>query len=138
MQITPEIVADFRAAYPLFSSLVDWPDSVVTPALCEGDAKTNGCLWGTFVLGDCSSRKRRGMYLYAAHLLVTTYPSGAGDSSEQSPYQRSKVQSKSVGDESISYAVAMPGSVGDEWLSSTQFGQQFLRMSKQFCVAYVG
>jgi hypothetical protein len=78
------------------------------------------------------------MYLYAAHVLITTYPHGAGDTAEQSPYQRSKVQSKTVGDESISYAVATPGSVGDEWLASTQYGQQFLRMSKQFCVAYVG
>jgi hypothetical protein len=78
------------------------------------------------------------MYLYAAHVLVTTYPNGAADPADQSPYQRSRVQSKSVGDESISYAIASGYSIGDEWLASSQFGQQFLRLSKQFCVAYVG
>ena len=138
MQITPEIIADFRDTYPLFTDLSEWPDAIVQDALCQGDMNTNGCHWGSFTLGDCSSRKRRGMYLYAAHVLITTYPHGASDETAQSPYQRSKVQSKSVGDESVSYAVATPGSVGDEWLSSTQYGQQYLRMSKQFCVAFVG
>ena len=138
MDITPEIVSDFRAAYPLFSDATEWPDSITVDALGQGDMSTNGCHWGAFVLGDATNRKRRGMYLYAAHVLVTTYPGGASDPSSQDPYQRSRVQSKAVGDESVSYAIVATGSVGDEWLGSTQFGQQYLRLSRQFGVAYVG
>ena len=138
MQITPEIIADFRSAYPLFTSVTTWPDAIVSEALSQGDMNTNGCTWGPFVLGDAANRKRRGMYLYAAHVLVSTYPHGASDETAQDPYQRSRVASKSVGDESISYAIVGATSAGDEWLGSTQFGQQYLRLSKQFCVAYVG
>ena len=138
MEMTAEIISDFRATIPYYSDVVKWPDSVVSGALCQGDMATTGCHWGAFKLGDCSSRKRSGMYFYAAHVLVTTYPNGATDPADQDPYQRSRVQSKSVGDESISYAVATPGSIADEWLGSTQWGQQYLRMAKQFCVAFVG
>lgn len=138
MQITPEIIADFRSAYPMFTSVTTWPDGIVTEALAQGDMSTNGCSWGAFVLGDPANRKRRGMYLYAAHVLVTTYPHGAEDGTAQDPYQRSRVSSKSVGDESISYAIVGGNSIGDEWLGSTQFGQQYLRLSRQFTVKYVG
>jgi len=138
MEITPEIIADFRSAYPLFTDITDWPDSIVSDALAQGDMNTNGCHWGSFVLGDAGNRKRRGMYLYAAHVLVLTYPNGGSDPSDQDPYQRSRVASKSVGDESISYAIVGASSAGDEWLGSSQFGQQFLRLSRQFTVKYVG
>ena len=119
MEITPEIISDFRATYPLFADVPTWPDEVVEDALCQGDMATQCAHWGTFILGDCSSRKRRGMYLYAAHILVSIYPNGATDPGDMSPYQRSRVQSKTVGDESLSYALSTALNSGDEWLGST-------------------
>jgi len=133
MEITPEIITSFRTAYPAFDDDTAWPDNVVTMALCEGDAETGGRGWGSYD-DDCHNFKQRGMFLYAAHWLASTYPKGAEDDSNQSGTAKNQVASKSVGDESVSYAVTAPSSIsdaGDGWLASTAFGQQFMRLRRR-------
>lgn len=133
MDITAAIITSFRAAYPAFSVVATWPDATLTIALCEGDAESGGSGWGGYV-DDCSNFKQRGMFLFAAHWLVTTYPKGATDSALMAATANNQVASKSVGDESVSYAVTAPSSVsdaGDGWLAATAYGQQFMRLRRR-------
>ncbi len=133
MDITAAIITSFRTAYPAFSELATWPDSVVSMALCEGDAESGGKNWGGYE-DDCHNFKQRGMFLFAAHWLASTYPSGAVDDSNMSGTAKNQVASKSVGDESVSYAVMAPSNIadaGDGWLASTSFGQQFMRLRRR-------
>ena len=132
IDITPEIITSFRLAQPGFTDVVTWPDTVVETALCEGDVETGGKGWGGFE-DICSNFKRRGMYLFAAHYLVATYPKGASDSSQVGGSAKYATQSKSVGDESIAFANGGANNLtaGDGWLSSTSFGQQWLRLRRR-------
>ena len=101
-------------------------------ALCEGDVETGGKGWGAFE-DVCTNFKLRGMYLYAAHYLAATYPKGASDASLVGASAKFAVQSKTVGDESISFANGKANdlSVGDGWVASTSFGQQWLRLRRR-------
>ena len=132
VEITPEIIASFRLAQPAFTDVVKWPEEVVEMALCEGDVETGGKGWGAFE-DVCTNFKRRGMYLFAAHYLAATYPKGATDSSQIGGSAKFATQSKTVGDESISFANGKANelSVGDGWLASTSFGQQWLRLRRR-------
>lgn len=129
MDITNEIISDFRDTYKAFSDTTMWSNDTITMALCDADAETGGSRWGTFDL-NCHNFKKRGMYLFAAHFIAVTYP--RGDSS-MSGSMRAGVASKSVGDESVSFVTGDVSklSVGDAWLNSTSFGQQFLRLRKR-------
>ena len=123
----------FREACPAFSDQAVWPDDVIEMALEEADAETGGRGWGSYK--DCPKNfKRRGMFAYAAHWLASTYPSGAANQSAQSGAAKSAVASKSVGDESVSFAVAAPSGIaegGQAWFLSTVWGQQFIRLRKR-------
>lgn len=122
----------FREAFPAFSSATAWPDEVLILALDEADSETGGKRWGAYQ--NCPKNfKRRGMFLYAAHWLATNYPTGAANQAAQSGALKQVVASKSVGDESVSYATVMPSNVGagDAWLMSTAYGQQFLRLRRR-------
>jgi hypothetical protein len=121
-------IAAFRLAYPAFADDSLWSDSTVEAALYEGDAETGGCGWGGYA-DEPSNFKRRGQFLYAAHWLAVTYPNG-----ESSTVGASQLitASKSVGDESISYAAPTAQTdAGDAWLASSSFGQQFMRLRKR-------
>jgi hypothetical protein len=131
ISITAEIITSFRTAYPAFSNVATWPDAVLTTALCDADAETGGSGWGAYS-DECSNFKQRGMFLFAAHWLATTYPNGATDITAMNGGANQLVQSKSVGDESISYASISEGmSAGNAWLASTSFGQQFMRLRRR-------
>lgn len=131
MEITPEIITAFRTQppYTAFGDDTVWSDDVVEAALCDGDAETGGKGWGSYE-DVCSNFKRRGMFLYAAHFLASTYPKGDTMGSV-SGGAKNGTASKSVGDESISYNVAAVTTQGDAWLSSTGFGQQWLRLRRR-------
>lgn len=134
IEITPEIIASFRLAQPAFADMVKWPDEVVAGALCEADAETDGKCWGAFE-DVCSNFKRRGMYYFAAHWLASTYLSqDATDPSMISPEARLNVAGKSVGDESIQFRITAIQNTGDDWLSTTIYGTQYLRLRKRACM----
>ncbi len=130
VEITPEVITAFRTAYPAYDATA-YPDAVVTQSLCEGDSETGGNGWGEYE-DDCRNFKQRGMFLYAAHWLATTYPTGAATGNMNGATNQ-VVQSKSVGDESVSFAATSGGtmSTGDSWLASTSFGQQWLRLRRR-------
>ena len=132
MDITPEIIAAFRGAYPQFSDDTEWPDSIVGQALCYADAETGSCRWGAYE-DDCHNFKQRGMFLWAAHWLTVMYPKGGnGGESGNGGGSGGPVSSKSVRDESIGFAIN-PVDVGSDkqWLGSTGFGQQFLMLKRR-------
>ena|SRR5690606_2020202 len=128
MQITAEIVRDFREYYPEFASKTDWTDGYLTRFLAEAHEET-GRRWGPY---GPYRLKQRGMFAYAAHKAViarvvtrTVENGGIAPAAAQ-------VTSKTVADESVSYAVAAPESGlaasqnGD--LRSTVYGVEFLRL----------
>lgn len=131
MEITQSIIDDFRSHERAFNSTADWPRDIVTDALYEADAETGGKNWGAYQF-EPASIKARGMFLYAAHLLISTYPLGAKDQTAVNAATQSIVSSKSVADESVSFAVpADVGTSGNAWLASTQFGQRFMRLRRR-------
>lgn len=128
MEITSEIVTAFRAAQPAFSNTTTWPDALVTAALNEGAAESGGKRWGIYQ-PDPQNVKARGMYLFAAHWLSSMYPKGG--TGAVSGGAKWVTGSKSVGDESTSNITGNVITIGDAWLATTTFGQQFIRLRRR-------
>lgn len=130
MDITPQIIQDFRDYYPEFTDDAVWTDGFLTRFLCEGDEET-GCRWGAYDNGNCSLKKR-GMFSYAAHKAV--YGKAAATAIEAGGIASavSRTSSKSVGDESVGYAVSAPASGSEQDqrgdLDGSIYGQEFLRL----------
>lgn len=121
---------------PYFSDSQKWTDAVIKQALCLGDAQTGGRGWGSFYLDDCGNLKKRGMFNYAGHFLVTTYSStsGATDPTNQTTQSGKVIASQSVSDESTSYANYSASSLGDAVMSaylSTTYGSMYLELRSQ-------
>jgi hypothetical protein len=129
MVITPAMITQFRTEMFAFVDPVKWPDALITQALCEADTETGSSRWGVYG-PECNNFKRRGMFYFAAHWLSTNY-GVAGASADVASEARLNVQSKSVGDESISYRVPQMMDVGTDWLTFTVYGQQFYRLRKR-------
>ncbi|MEQ4511761.1 MAG: DUF4054 domain-containing protein [Dickeya sp.] len=128
MEITAQIVTDFRAYYPEFGDATAWPDSGVVLALGEGDAET-GPRWGDYKDRQVVSIKKRGMFAFAAHRLVMRQRSAGGDVG--AAYA---ISGKSVGDESTSFAV--PSVTMDDLtingdLQLTTYGVEFMRLRRR-------
>jgi len=129
MEISPDVIESFRGVHHAFISESVWPSSVIESHLCDADAETGGSGWGAYE-DVCGNFKQRGMFIFAAHSLLSQYPNGACvnqiDVGAKHP-----VASKSVGDESVSFAVVAQTQSGDAWLSSTSYGQQFMRLRRR-------
>ena len=128
VKITPQIVADFRVYYSAFSTLSLWPDDAVIRALEEADAET-GPRWGKYRTAPASI-KARGMYAYTAHRLLMWKRA----EEEEDAGALYAVSSKSVGDESTSFAVPTVSAddlVRDGDLPMTQHGVEFLRLRRR-------
>lgn len=134
MEITTEIITAFRTTMHAFTDVTKWPDVALSAALCEADSETGGRRVGPFV-NECHNRKKRLMFYYAAHWLVSMYPGkdGATNPENIAGGARYSAASKSVGDESISFNSGSINNLspGDEWLATTIYGQQFLRLRRR-------
>lgn len=119
------IIDDFKTKYPAFVPL---GDDIIQDALCDAESETGGSGWGIYA-NECGNFKQRGLFAYAAHVLASTYPSN--DPSNVSGSAVGAVTSKSVGDESVTFSVAQTKDSGDAWLTSTSFGQQFVRLRRR-------
>ena len=75
-------VGCFRLANPAFKDADVWPTEVIRVALEEADAETSGSRWGIYK-DDHKNKKRRGVFLYAAHWLKSYYPNGAANEESQ-------------------------------------------------------
>lgn len=124
--ITPTIVTAFRTDFEGFADVNTWTDQVVTRALQMADMETGSKRWGNY--SDLSI-KQRGMFNFAAHFLTFKKLNSIATASGGAPSSVAPVQSKSVGDESISYAVLTQNTPSsDAALSSTSYGQEFIRL----------
>ncbi|MGE4336224.1 MAG: DUF4054 domain-containing protein [Pigmentiphaga sp.] len=130
MEITAEIVTAFRTYYSEFADTAVWLDADVTRSLEEADDET-GARWGVY---KHRSIKLRGMFAFAAHRLAMgslrrSVVENGGLAS--TPYA---VSSKSVADESVSYAVPSPSvaeQIANGDLTLTVYGLEFLRLRKR-------
>lgn len=134
MDITPEIIAEFRAYFGgRYSDEAIWSDSLMIDTLCAADYETGGSGWGPYYTGTCYSLKKHGMFQYAAAYLTTFY--GDNPANPIPGEARLNVSQKSVGDESIGYRVAAMMGADNDFLTFTAFGQEFFRLRKR---AYLG
>lgn len=126
MEITEEIISQFRSKMSVFEDSTKWNDDTITDALEEADAETGGRGWGIYQ-NEPGNFKRRGMFAYASHWLAVTFPTG---DAVMSGGQKSAVAAKTVGDESVTYVTGnlTGASTGEVWLASSGFGQQFIRL----------
>lgn len=130
MDITADIVTAFRGYYAEFADVTAWPDADVIRALEEADDET-GARWGAY---KHRSIKLRGLFAFAAHRLAMgslrrSVVANGGMAS--TPYA---VSSKSVADESVSYAVPSPTvaeQIANGDLTLTIYGIEFLRLRKR-------
>jgi len=126
MSIDADMIERFRGMFPglLYDSCV------IETALIEGDQETGGSRWGAYD-PDNVTIKQRGMFYFAAHWLVVNIPN-AGNTKQAGKQAVNPVASKSVADESISFAVNTTGiAATDQWLLGTNYGQQFLRLRRR-------
>lgn len=125
------MIADFRSN-PLMKAFIDpvkWPDEYIVEALCEAGTETSSSRWGTLEL-TCDNFKWRGMQYFAAHWLATNFATLGANGTPNSE-ARLNVAQKSVGDESIAYRVPAMMDAGTDWLTYTNYGQQFYRLKKR-------
>lgn len=129
LTITPTIVAAFRVDFSGFADDVVWPDAVVTRSLQLADAETGSTRWGNYT--DLSI-KQRGMFNFAAHNLTFKKLNETATANGGAPASTAQVQSKTVADESITYAVNAQGQpASDAALNSTSYGQEFIRLRRR-------
>jgi len=120
-------VATFRALMPAFADVVKWPDEVIEMALCEAEAETGGRGWGAYD-DECSNFRNRGIRYYAAHWLSSMYGYSGADASNVKPDARQNVSAKSVGDESLQYRITEMENTTNDWLSTTIYGTQYVKL----------
>lgn len=101
--------------------------------MCEAEAETGGSGWGGYT-EECGNFKWRGMKYFAAHWLFTNYVDGYDDETGTMMVPgdaRLNTQNKTVADESIGYRVASMMDAGSDWLTYSNFGQQFYRLRRR-------
>ena len=133
IDVDAQMVSDFRGYYPEFTDPDVWSESLVTRSLESGVQETGGSRWGKYAT-DPASFRARGLFAYAAHRLVVNKQAAKAVEQGMAPSSVSRVQSKSVADESVGYAVAQKtaeneASTGD--LDTTVYGQEFIRLRRR-------
>lgn len=130
MEITAQIVADFRGYYPGFADNATWPDATVTRYLEEADDET-GKRWGEY---GARGIKKRGMFAFAAHRLVLSKTSDNAVANGGTPAAPARLASKSIGSESASFTVPTPTAAEQERygdLLTTIYGLEFIRLRQR-------
>lgn len=129
IEVTPEIIADFRAFYEEFTDSSVWSDSKITKALYIARGEFGGCAnWGDY---KPYSFFQRGWFALAAHYLTwnsATTEATTADGSASTPYAQS---SKSVRDESVSYAIPGANDSLTTWeaaVALTPYGLEYLHL----------
>ncbi|WRQ13126.1 head completion adaptor protein [Vibrio phage vB_VpM-pA2SJ1] len=131
MDITSEVIADFRIDKEGFADSTKWPDKKLKRALMKADKETGSSRWGAY---SDLSLKQEGMFAYAAHYLTMSKAASTTTARGGVASAVGSVSSKSVGDESISFAVAGAATVnqmGESWLTATAYGQEFKRLQQR-------
>jgi hypothetical protein len=106
--------ADFKIRYPEFDSV---EDTRIDLYISDADTELSESCFGDLY--------ERAVFALAAHFLaldIARQDSGSGG-------MTAPLQSRSIGDVSWSHAIASVDSAGDQYLGSTQYGQEFMRLS---------
>ncbi|SEP57491.1 Protein of unknown function [Pseudomonas sp. NFACC02] len=128
VDVTPQIVADFREFYEEFADETKWSDAKITKALNIAKGELGTCRWGLY---EPYSFLQRGWFSLTAHYLTwntATTSATSADGSASTPYA---VASKSVRDESVSYAVPAANASLTVWeaaLALTPYGLEYLHL----------
>lgn len=129
IEVTPAIIADFRAFYEEFTDSAVWSDTKITKALYIARGEFGGCAnWGDY---KPYSFLQRGWFALAAHYLTwnkLATDATSTDGSASTPYAQS---SKSVRDESVSYAIPGANDSLTTWeaaLALTPYGVEYLHL----------
>ena len=129
LDITTAIIATFRTDFEGFADDTAWTDAKVTRALQRADHETGSARWGDY---SDFSIKQRGMFNFAAHSLSIAKANATSTQSGGTPSAIAPVQSKSVGDESVTYAINTADlSSDDAVLATTSYGQEFMRLRRR-------
>lgn len=131
MDVTSAIVADFRARKPEFADDSVWEEPDLIRYLEEAADETASPRWGSY---DDRTIKQRGMFAFAAHLAVQERAAVAAVGAGGTPAAQGQVQSKTVADETVQYAVQAPGEKSQDstgGLRATLYGQEFLRLRRR-------
>lgn len=127
--VTPEMVAEFREFYEEFSDPAKWSDAKITKALNITKGEFGTCAnWGLY---KAYSSLQRGWFALAAHYLTWSAATSAATGSDGSASTPYAVSSKSVRDESVSYAIPESNAsltVWDAALALTPYGLEYLRL----------
>jgi hypothetical protein len=131
IEVTPALIADFREFYPEFADIAVWTDAQVRKALSIARGEFGGC--GCAGWGDYKpySFLQRGWFALAAHYLTwikAQTDATTADGSASTPYAAA---SKSVRDESVSYAIPAANAALTTWeaaLALTPYGVEYLHL----------
>ena len=129
MQITTQVISEFREDYPEFEDTARYTDALVRKLLTEADHET-GQRWGQYDDTE-QSLKQRGMFAFAAHMLVMRTAAQQVSKAGGVASVVAQVSSKRVADESVSYAIATPDyatAIANGSLGNTVYGQEFMRL----------
>lgn len=128
MDITSQILIDFRTIFPEFADSTKFSDVQLNVALHDAEEETGGSCWGSYTQ---YSIKQRAMFNFAAHKLVSNKFRTQQVAMGAAPSFAAPLSSQSVKDESQSFAVPTDFSSADAGLMATSYGQEFLRLSKK-------
>lgn len=139
MIITPQIVAELREYFPEFADDTRYPDATILRALKISEGETGSRRWGRYRY-DVLSIKVKGLFLYAAHTLTMDEMRAGSIAGGAIPVSPARVASKSVGDESVSYAISAQSTAeqalyGD--LALTVYGMEFIRLRSRVTVGAI-
>lgn len=130
MEITDQVISDFREWYEEFSDTTVWSNPSVKKALCKADFQTSSSRWGLYKYADmCGNFKALGLFAYAAHILSISNAAKKTTQMGQIASSVAPVSSKSVASESVGFARSSGGANSngfDDLLASTVYGQEYL------------
>lgn len=137
MEITDQVISDFREWYEEFSDTTVWSNPSVKKALCKADFQTGSSRWGNYEFKEmCGNFKAMGLFSYAAHILSIANAAKVTSQGGQIASSIAPVSSKSVASESVGFArsTGHGSSNGfDDLLNSTAYGQEFIGYQNAAC-----
>jgi len=118
-------LTSFRARFPEYSVVADYPDAYVQVFIDDAIEDVNQTKFKETIADRITA------YL-AAHYLTIAELSKAGNQGTVAP-----VASQSVGEVSVSYAVANLDKGSSAYYKATVYGQQYLALLKRYCVGMI-
>lgn len=118
-------IAQFRLDFPEFNSLTRYPSSQIQFWATLAEAQVRECVW--------KEMKPYGVMLYVAHEITLAGQNQAVAKNGGVPGGSSgPVNSKTVGNASISYDTQQAAEKDAGWWNLTSYGKQFIRLARIF------